>query len=710
MKSIRFSITALAGVSVLAVVIALVLYAFVTTSRTQEWQEQRTHALFNTVIEQHLLALATAQINKIQLELDIPETLAKTLADTAAVVAQEHQEQSAGATASREHVVNMLKRVIETNSSLTGAYMGWETNAVDGLDADYAGRKEVGSNTSGRFLPWWFRGPDGTIGLGTIDDIESEKRLPDGDREGHYYLCPRETKKLCVAGPMPYNVGGKVILLASFNMPILHQGKFYGIGGASLSLNFIQTLLAKANAELYDGAGELALVTQKDRLVASSKQPERVGEEASKVLGNDAMTLLNGISGNKPIYRINQQSQQIELAIPFTVGIDDNYWTLMIRLPMQVVMNDLMHLQGELSSQRTADIVGMAIAGIIVSLIGLVVIAFVGYGISRPLKEVVAMLDEIAKGDGDLTVRLKVNRADELGDIANSFNTFLSKLQGIMGDVVVSTRKISESSLHTASIATRTNTAVQQQMAEIDQVATAVQEMSATAQDVARNASQAAQAAGHADQAAGNGKRVVMATSSNITALAEEIGRAVSVVQLLAKDSENINLILTTISGIAEQTNLLALNAAIEAARAGEQGRGFAVVADEVRNLAQKTQLATKEIHSMIQQLQKGTREVVSVMEKSQASTNESVKQAGDASTALDSITQAVTVINDMNNQIASAAEEQSAVAEDINRNIISIGQVATEVVGGASEASEASRELTMLADVQRNLVNQFKL
>ncbi|WP_371850906.1 methyl-accepting chemotaxis protein [Pseudomonas sp. 21C1] len=247
-------------------------------------------------------------------------------------------------------------------------------------------------------------------------------------------------------------------------------------------------------------------------------------------------------------------------------------------------------------------------------------------------------------------------------------------------------------------------------MAEIDQVATAVQEMSATAQDVARNASQAAQAAGHADQAAGNGKRVVMATSSNITALAEEIGRAVSVVQLLAKDSENINLILTTISGIAEQTNLLALNAAIEAARAGEQGRGFAVVADEVRNLAQKTQLATKEIHSMIQQLQKGTREVVSVMEKSQASTNESVKQAGDASTALDSITQAVTVINDMNNQIASAAEEQSAVAEDINRNIISIGQVATEVVGGASEASEASRELTMLADVQRNLVNQFKL
>ncbi|MNC15256.1 Methyl-accepting chemotaxis protein McpS [compost metagenome] len=320
------------------------------------------------------------------------------------------------------------------------------------------------------------------------------------------------------------------------------------------------------------------------------------------------------------------------------------------------------------------------------------------------------MLDDIAKGDGDLTVRLEVNRVDEVGDIANGFNTFLRKLQSTIGDVVVSVQKIGDTSEHTASIATRTNHAVQRQMAEIDQVATAVQEMSATAQDVARNANYAAQAAASADQAASHGKRVVHDTSRHISALAEEIARAVSVVQSLAKDSENINVILTTISGIAEQTNLLALNAAIEAARAGEQGRGFAVVAEEVRNLAQKTQLATKEIHSMIQQLQHRTRDVVSVMEQSQASTNESVQQAQVAAQALESITQAVTVINDMNAQIASAAEEQSAVAEDINRNIITIGQVAVEVVGGAGESSQASVELTTLAENQRRLVNQFRV
>jgi len=322
----------------------------------------------------------------------------------------------------------------------------------------------------------------------------------------------------------------------------------------------------------------------------------------------------------------------------------------------------------------------------------------------------VALLDDIAQGEGDLTRRLTSDRADELGSIAKGFNTFLAKLQAMITQVVASVQSVSDSSEHTADIAIRTNTGVHKQMAEIDQVATAVHEMTATAQDVARNATQAAQAASHADQAASQGMQIVRDTSTSIGALALEIGRAVGVVQTLAKDSENINAILTAIRGIAEQTNLLALNAAIEAARAGEQGRGFAVVADEVRNLAQKTQKATEEIQTMIQQLQQGTRDVVRVMEDSQNRTDESVQHAAKAAEALETITKAVSVINDMNTQIASAAEEQSAVADDINRNVINIGQVANEVAGGADESSAASADLTKLAEQQRRLINQFRV
>ena len=299
----------------------------------------------------------------------------------------------------------------------------------------------------------------------------------------------------------------------------------------------------------------------------------------------------------------------------------------------------------------------------LIAAIGLLVIWFVGYGFARPLKQMVGMLDDIAKGEGVVTVRLRVERSDELG--------------------------------------------MQKQLAETELVATAVHEMTATAQDVARNATQAAEAASHADQSAHQGRQVVQQTSAAIAALASEIGRAAGVVQSLAKDSENIDAILVAIRGIAEQTNLLALNAAIEAARAGEQGRGFAVVADEVRNLAQKPQQATEEIQSMIRQLQQGTREGVKVMEQSQAKTDDSEAQADQAAHSLEAITQAVSVINDMNTQIASAAEEQSAVAEDINHNVSNIGQVANEVAGGADEASAA---LPRLAEQQRRLINQFKV
>ncbi|WP_434675369.1 methyl-accepting chemotaxis protein [Pseudomonas sp. D3-10] len=709
-KSIQFSVAALAGAIVLSVVGALVLYALFAGARTQEMVQQRTKAQFEQLIEQRLSALARTQASLIQRELEAPLLLARGLATTNALMGMNGTDGNPLLKMPREQMISLLRESVVRNPKVLGAYIAWEPNAIDHDDANYVNSQVLGMETNGRFLPWWFRNQDGTLGLEKLADVTDQKLLSTGIRASEYYLCSQDSRKACVIDPAPYRVGSTMTMLASFIEPILVDGKFQGIVGADLSVNFIQDMLVAADAKLYDGAGEMALLASNNRLVAFTKDPSKLGEKASDLLDANELDNLAKLGAGEVRYDVDEAHGHIEVYMPFGIGETSARWTLMMQLPLNAVMADLQALQKDLDDQRETDIFGMAMVGLAIAAIGLLVIWLVGHGIARPLKQMVAMLDDIAQGEGDLTRRLTSDRADELGAIAKGFNTFLGKLQGMITQVVTSVQSVSDSSEHTADIAIRTNQGVHKQMSEIDQVATAVHEMTATAQDVARNATQAAQAASHADQAASQGMQIVRDTSTSIGALAVEIGKAVGVVQTLAKDSENINAILTAIRGIAEQTNLLALNAAIEAARAGEQGRGFAVVADEVRNLAQKTQQATEEIQSMIQQLQQGTRDVVRVMEDSQHRTDESVQHAAKAAQALETITQAVSVINDMNTQIASAAEEQSAVADDINRNVINIGQVANEVASGADESSAASAGLTKLAEQQRRLINQFRV
>jgi methyl-accepting chemotaxis protein len=372
---------------------------------------------------------------------------------------------------------------------------------------------------------------------------------------------------------------------------------------------------------------------------------------------------------------------------------------------MEIGMDRSHYVAAINSARNTAILVGIATL-----VLGALIAAFIARQIVVPLNRAVDAMNEIAEGDGDLTQRLDESGNNEISRLAHAFNSFAEKVRGMVSQVYGSTTQLASAAEEMSLVMEETKRDTLQQQSETSQVVTAMNEMTATVQEVARHATEAASAASKADHASVDGKKVVLSTMNAIEALSSEVHSAANVISQLEKDSENIGTVLDVIKGIAEQTNLLALNAAIEAARAGEQGRGFAVVADEVRTLASRTQQSTQEIQTMIENLQVGAQSAVKVMDESRAKAEDSVTQAAKAGGSLEEITHSVSLINDMNTQIATAAEEQSAVAEEINRNIVNISEIVDRTADGASQTSIASEELASLAAQLQQLVNQFKV
>ncbi|MFC1750446.1 methyl-accepting chemotaxis protein [Pseudomonadota bacterium] len=337
-------------------------------------------------------------------------------------------------------------------------------------------------------------------------------------------------------------------------------------------------------------------------------------------------------------------------------------------------------------------------------------IALGGYMlVVKPLTHTLATFRELASGDGDLTRRLDDSEFGELGELAGYTNTFVSKVQGNVSNVAQVVEHLAATAVQLKSSTDATNEVMGRQQAETDMVATAINEMTSTVHEVARNAVNASESAKQADEHSLNGNRVVDETINVISQLASEVEHAAGVIQSVETHSGEIGQVSNVISDIADQTNLLALNAAIEAARAGEQGRGFAVVADEVRALAKRTQESTVEIQDIIQKLQESSQEAVGVMEKGRTKASSTVQQAREAGVALEMITSEVTNISDMNTQIASAAEEQGAVSEEINRSAVNIRDISDQTIEEMRSLTQSGDNLMDVVEELKSHVSQFK-
>ena len=709
--SVQGRITLIAGCCLLVTAAALVASSLYNANKMQAQVRQATMHEAQQSAENWMKAMGAEQAAKVTSYLDEAYFRATLLAENVLFQRKNAADNFVHSEALRGAINQQLHDAAASSTNLLGVYAVFEPDQLDGEDSNYQGSSEIGSNDKGRFSTYWAY-DNGKL----VPEVQNEAVLADeaptasGGVENEWYRCSIRTKALCLLEPYLDDVGDKKVLITSVSTPLLENGNLLGMVGVDISLTALQNLVSTMDKELYDGKGRILLVSHEGRVAGADQFDVTLGRELDQKYQGLAADLKGWLNQGQELSRWSSDGSILQTFVPVTMRGTDRKWGIYIELPRAVVLASAQQLQEALASESSRSVATQLGIGALISLLALSFIWLMARQIVAPIRAVVARLKDIATGEGDLTQRIEIHRQDEIGELAKWFNSFLNKLQSTISQVIATVEGTRTSAEQAAHVAERTSSGMQTQYQEVDLVATAFEELSATALQVSGTASAAVAAANETDAAAQEGKYVVADTQEAMRKLMAIINNALPVVERLSANSDNINDILTVIQGIAEQTNLLALNAAIEAARAGEQGRGFAVVADEVRNLAGRTQNAIVEIQKLISELQSGTGAVVKAIHDGHGQADQTLGKVDLSVRVLEQIIQSVSTIHQMNEQIARAAQEQSRVADEINRNVSNIRDVSHTIRAEAATSAENGRELSALADKQQQLVGQFKV
>ncbi|MFT5986741.1 MAG: methyl-accepting chemotaxis protein [Marinobacter psychrophilus] len=406
----------------------------------------------------------------------------------------------------------------------------------------------------------------------------------------------------------------------------------------------------------------------------------------------------------------NPASGEKEPKLSYTVTIPDWDWMLGGGVYVTDIDQQLAIIKTKIDAKLAKTLGFIALATAVIVLLGVFVGVFVGRTVTRPLKTVSDLMEDIANGDGDLRKRLPAEGDDELAELGRCFNTFVIKIQETIRQVSATTDQVASAAEELSSVANETRASVQRQGSETDQIASAIHEMVATIQQISGNANDVESSASDADRMAREGGKTIASAQQAVHQLSDEIQASATTINSLAERSDNIQQVLDVIHAVTAQTNLLALNAAIEAARAGEHGRGFSVVADEVRQLARRSAESADQIREMIDGFVTESRAAVELMNQSRERSAEAIERISHAAQALATIETSVGQIHDQVTQIATASEQQSQVAEEINQNVVRIVDTAQQSDTGVGQTHEASHELAGLSEFLRHLIGNFKV